>query len=90
MHSVLLFVTNPEAEASAGSPAWRKFVGEVGRIAQQATGIEEIREGVWLIDIQTSIRALVDIVHLTQEKQLHYRVLFLPDPPKWICSSPIS
>lgn len=84
MHSALIVIEKPDLSGTDKENAWTNFQTILSGIAAKYEEIEKLSENVLMIPLQSALSALGTLIHVAQDNQLSYRVLFLDQMPEWV------
>ncbi len=86
MDSALIVIEQPDRSHPHKETAWTNFQTTLSGITAKYEQIEKLSENVLMIPLQSALSALGTLIHVAQDNQLSYRVLFLDQEPEWIHS----
>lgn len=82
----LLVIEKPDLSDPDKEKAWTDLKKALSGISTKYESVEKLSENVLMIPMQSALPAFGTLIHVTQESQLSYRVLFLDQKPEWIYS----
>jgi hypothetical protein len=86
MHSVLLFVEQPDFSDAMPREIWDRFLGETMRLCQDNAAVDILGQSCWQIPLQSNTDTFAAFLSAAYTHRLTYRLLFFPDMPQWIGS----
>ena len=68
----------------ANTDKWKQFLGNTLQGLLRNGNIERIHENVWLMQLETELLPLLEILQWCKEASMPVRVLFLEESPVWL------